>query len=362
MDLSKDNQIKRQLLKLIINGNFPPESKLPPIRTLAKDFGVSISTIQKVIKTLKSDGYVESLPGSGVVITTNPQQKKSSNKIAILYPVPTVNYLEGDLYPKPIIDALKKKILKFGYELVPCPLAKIKPWDLLEHIIDLDPAGIIFFEVNSDMVILELSELGLPTISIDVDLTRYGIPSVIPDKMYSMFELTNHLIDKGHQYIKFIHCPHYHKIGGKLFYEQIDENMLHGYRMAMLNSKLTVSVDNFYSKSPSFDLTNKVSKIFHKKNSPTAIICESDFTTRIIIKIITDAGLKIPDDISLVGIGKSDEEFSPGEKITSIKLDLKKMGDIAGKFLLDTLNDSEISVQRSIVPTKIIYNQSIKKI
>jgi GntR family transcriptional regulator, transcriptional repressor for pyruvate dehydrogenase complex len=63
-------QIADQVRSLIAAGEFPPGSRLPAERELAKRFGVSRPTLREALIALEVEGYVEVRPGSGIVVTT----------------------------------------------------------------------------------------------------------------------------------------------------------------------------------------------------------------------------------------------------------------------------------------------------
>jgi DNA-binding FadR family transcriptional regulator len=63
-------QIADQIQALIAAGEFPPGSRLPAERELAKRFGVSRPSLREALIALEVEGYVDVRPGSGIVVTT----------------------------------------------------------------------------------------------------------------------------------------------------------------------------------------------------------------------------------------------------------------------------------------------------
>jgi DNA-binding FadR family transcriptional regulator len=62
-------QIADQIQALIAAGEFPPGSRLPAERELAKRFGVSRPSLREALIALEVQGYVDVRPGSGIVVT-----------------------------------------------------------------------------------------------------------------------------------------------------------------------------------------------------------------------------------------------------------------------------------------------------
>lgn len=62
-------QIRNQLLTLILIGSFAPHSQLPSIRSIAADAGVNINTVKKAFSDLESYGAIYTVPGKGSFVS-----------------------------------------------------------------------------------------------------------------------------------------------------------------------------------------------------------------------------------------------------------------------------------------------------
>jgi len=62
-------QIRELIIQGIGLGEFPPNSKLPPARELAQKLGVNVNTVTKVYQSLRDEGLVRIIQGSGVFVT-----------------------------------------------------------------------------------------------------------------------------------------------------------------------------------------------------------------------------------------------------------------------------------------------------
>src|SRR6201987_3462475 len=63
-------QIADQIRSLVTAGEFPPGSRLPAERELAKRFGVSRPSLREAMIALEVEGYVDVRPGSGIMVLT----------------------------------------------------------------------------------------------------------------------------------------------------------------------------------------------------------------------------------------------------------------------------------------------------
>lgn len=71
-------QIADQLQQLIINGEYPPGTQLPPERELAQSLGVSRASVREALIALEVIGQVEVKVGHGVTVLTSSATPKTS--------------------------------------------------------------------------------------------------------------------------------------------------------------------------------------------------------------------------------------------------------------------------------------------
>ncbi len=76
-------QLKNILKERISSGKITSQ-KLPPVRTLAKDFGVSVNTVLRAYDELRKEGIVNGAVGRGTFITVSPQVFDKENKQVFL--------------------------------------------------------------------------------------------------------------------------------------------------------------------------------------------------------------------------------------------------------------------------------------
>ena len=69
--LSKADEVVRSLRRRIVLGEFRSGNVLPTRETLKRDFGVSNSTVQQALSTLKDEGFIFSRQGSGSFVADN---------------------------------------------------------------------------------------------------------------------------------------------------------------------------------------------------------------------------------------------------------------------------------------------------
>ena len=76
-------QIRNQLLTLILVGTFAPHSQLPSIRSIAADAGVNINTVKKAFSDLESYGAIYTVPGKGSFVSEKAFENDSVHDTAV---------------------------------------------------------------------------------------------------------------------------------------------------------------------------------------------------------------------------------------------------------------------------------------
>lgn len=64
-------QIKNQVMELILLGALQPHQQLPSIRELARDLQLNVNTVKKAFQDLEADGVIYTLTGRGSFISEN---------------------------------------------------------------------------------------------------------------------------------------------------------------------------------------------------------------------------------------------------------------------------------------------------
>ncbi|MGE4486150.1 MAG: PLP-dependent aminotransferase family protein [Oscillospiraceae bacterium] len=97
---SYTNQIYRQLRAKILDGEIAEGDRLPSSRALAQELGVARNTVYSAYDMLASDGYVQSVSGSGVFIKSGVRAARPPERISDSY----ITSLAADELPKDVIN------------------------------------------------------------------------------------------------------------------------------------------------------------------------------------------------------------------------------------------------------------------
>ena len=71
-------QLYEQITAQILRGDLLPDTPLPPIRTVAKELGISVITVRNAWDALEADGYVKTVKGSGCYVLPRLSRTESA--------------------------------------------------------------------------------------------------------------------------------------------------------------------------------------------------------------------------------------------------------------------------------------------
>jgi LacI family transcriptional regulator, repressor for deo operon, udp, cdd, tsx, nupC, and nupG len=199
-----------------------------------------------------------------------------------------------------------------------------------------------------------LLNLGVPLSFIGI--SREGSASAGIDDFEGAKVATQHLINQGHTKIGLIAgsttnqfefpVPRDRKLG---FLKALEENGLDW------NPTHEVIGD--------FTLTTGLAamdELLARRDRPTAIFCQSDEMAIGAIRSAVRHGLKIPDDISIIGF--DDHEMSEYFDLTTIRQPVEQIGEMAAWQILDQMKNPAVKPKHVILPTQLIVRGSTRKL
>jgi DNA-binding LacI/PurR family transcriptional regulator len=187
-----------------------------------------------------------------------------------------------------------------------------------------------------------------PAVLVENESTA-SLPSVNVDQMYGAYEITKHLINLGHKTIAHISGP-------KDWYES--EKRLQGFKKALKEKKLDHSLvwEGDWSASSGYIAAKKIVK----NQKISAIFAGNDAMALGALKAISEAGLIVPENLSLVGFDDLPESqfFTPA--LTTARQDFHEVGEQALGILLGLINKKKARMNVAIKPEILIRESSAK--
>lgn len=204
---------------------------------------------------------------------------------------------------------------------------------------------------NSPNLFAALQQRGIPFAVLGNNVTGDWKPHLCDvaysDDISGAYEVTRHLIARGHRQIGFI--------GNRQlpWFKRCEI----GYRRAMEESALAPQTYDFRSDGSQLGYLATKS-IFQQKQPLTAIVAGSDPVAAGVYKAARELGLNIPDDISVVGINDTQGMYlTPA--LTSVREFPEELGRHLAEFVLKRVQNPLLPAQELTLPTEIVQRDSV---
>ena len=187
----------RQMVELLeqrINNGEYPEGKLPAVRLLAEDIGVSYLTARQAVQKLIADGVLRRADNSRLEICNRPGSRRNSFKVAFIHPL---DVIPNSVWRNSICKTAGEFECSFR-EIVYCHNDDPLLYDGLDGGFDL-----IFLRFDgADPLFLEkLKKQSDRLVTLFHDLTRYGIRCLDGLNPAAIDDLIRYLYERGHRRI-----------------------------------------------------------------------------------------------------------------------------------------------------------------
>ncbi|HEY0944480.1 MAG TPA: LacI family DNA-binding transcriptional regulator [Opitutaceae bacterium] len=211
--------------------------------------------------------------------------------------------------------------------------------------------GIILPPINDrDPAVLKLAETGVPIVTVDRSLAGGAVDTVEVDNRQGAFEAVEHLIKLGHKRIALI-------AGRSNISTSRDRRM--GYEEALGAHGL--SVDSEYIRTGDNKQASGralANELLGLRRPPTALFVSNNLMTVGAIETIHQRGLRIPDDVALIGFDDLPWAEALDPPLTVVRQPAYEVGRAAAELLLKRLADPAAPAAWLRLRPKLILRRS----
>ncbi len=93
-------------------------------------------------------------------------------------------------------------------------------------------------------------------------------------------------------------------------------------------------------------------------HKPDAVVCGGDTIAIGAIEAIQEAGLRVPDDIAIVGFDDLDVAIQSNPPLTTIRHSVQRVGEVAAQLLIDLIEGKVQAPHHIVLPTELVVRQS----
>jgi len=226
---------------------------------------------------------------------------------------------------------------KVGYEILIMTVdsKKKSPKSYLQFAKEHNLSGIIVSGITTDEPYYrELQNSEIPCVLIDLVADNINVGSVTTDNYNASRDVVTFLYDKGHRNIAYMN--------GKAN-ASVSMVRYSGYVDRMRELGLKVSMDYVLNGDFSEEIAYQEAREFLQKHPEvTAFFCASDLMAVGLIKAARELGIKVPEQLSVVGFDNIPIAEYTSPPLTTVRQDFYQMGYEATQMLYSIINKQDI--------------------
>lgn len=331
-----DRQLREPVYKQIYSilcgevesGVYDKQDKLPSEKELVERFGVERNTVRKALQILVDDGLIVRVPGYGTTLagrTHNKDRDQPGARGKSILLVTQEDYFRSadtEHFHFKLMQILEKQFSDFGYNL----MFKSAGRNLGDTIWQSACAAVTFDSYNQTQAYMDALNLKVPCVSVN----HYTplMTSVISNNFDSAYQVAQMLTEAGHRKIAYV--------TGKPNYQTTAER-LSGIRQLYYQKNLTLEDRWLYTGNWRFQSGFEAGEHFFGAGSaqwPTAVFAFNDDMAFGLMSYFEKHGIRVPEDVSIVGFDKSDKYQAIFRPITTVDVSIEAMAKYACWYLM----------------------------
>jgi len=334
------------------------------LKDIAKRSGVSVGTASAVInnKSWVSDEVRQRVLKAIEEMDYHPNHMARSLKIK---KTNTIGLIVSDItnpfFPE-IVRSIEGIARNSGYSIILCDAnedleAGLEGFNLL---LNKQVDGIILLGgiVPKSNLLAFLKKRDFPLVVVERDYGHPRLNTILVDAVRGAFKATSHLLDLGYWPVGFISGPL--SLDHETDYLHGSVGRFKGYQLAL--KERGIPFDQKLVKEGDFRFEGgyrAMNQFLEQKQPPRAVFVSNDLMAIGAMEAIKQKGLRIPEDIAVVGYDDIPEASYTSPSLTTIALPKKKLGSLAVEILLNNLlSKGKNEYQKVVLPTKLVVRNS----
>lgn len=340
--------------------NFYMKQHRPSLKDLAAQLGVSIATVSRALRNSHEVGDEMKAKVQALARELNYRpnpfaqslRKESPKIIGVLVPNLVTHYYAA------VLDGIEYYAHQGGYSVFSSNSHESYEDEsrAIDNFVNMHVEGIIAC-LSQDTVdyshFRKVHEMGIPLVFFARTCLPELFSQVVANGDVAAQKATEHLIETGSRRIAFI--------GGPNHLDMVKRRK-HGYLEALREAKIPIDRTLVECGKIDFDIARNAALAMLKMNTPPdAFLTFNDVITYAVFEAIKSLGLRIPDDVSIIGFTDSDTASFVTPKLSVIADQAHLQGKKACELLMRGINGDR-KIYREVVPMKLTIRDSSSKL
>ena len=330
------------------------------LKDLADKLGVSIATVSRALRNSHEVGeeMTQKVKKLAKELNYRPNpfaqslRKEAPRVIGVIVPNLVTHYYAA------VLDGIEDYASKLGYSVISSNSHEDheREAQALDNFLNMHVEGIIacLAQDTTDYSHFEqLHEMGVPLVFFARCCLEDMFSQVVGNGDVAAQEATQHMIETGSRRVAFI--------GGPNHLDMVRRRK-HGYLEALRENRIPIDRDLVVCDKIDFDVARKATlRLLEGENPPDAILAFNDIITYAAFDAIKSKGLRIPEDVAIIGFTDGDTAAFVTPRLTAIMDQAHVQGTKACQLLMKSINGDE-KIYKEVVPMILKIRESSEKI
>ena len=343
---TKHAQVVLDLQERLANGTYSTGQQLPSEPLLAQEYGVAYMTIRRAITTLVEQGQLYRVRGRGTFVAEPP----SSDRLPSIGLLLLRNWHSIDpFYFPPLVTGFVECAQENGYQVHLADRSEPLLELLQFHELHVRAVACVILEHDDLKDADDLLDRGVMVVAIN----NYGglrrVTSVSPNNRKGAYEATKALIDLGHRDLLFLAGPKFNLDASE---------RKKGFELALKEAGSTIHRVGFAETGFLEEAGYAQAKeLIRSGTLPTAVVSVSDLPAIGMMKGLQEAGVRIPEDVSIFGFGDFRLAAYMNPALTTVRMDLDSIGRRAAEALIAQHRGGRIG--KVVIECPLVWRDSV---
>ena len=329
------------------------------LKDLADKLGVSIATVSRALRNSHEVGeeMTQKVKQLAKELNYRPNpfaqslRKEAPRVIGVIVPNLVTHYYAA------VLDGIEDYASKLGYSVISANSHENHEREAkaLDNFLNMHVEGIIacLAQDTTDYSHFEqLHDMGIPLVFFARCCLKDKFSQVVGNGDVAAQEATQHMIETGSRRIAFI--------GGPNHLDMVRRRK-HGYLEALRENRIPIDRSLVVCDKIDFDVArNATLRLLEGENPPDAILAFNDIITYAAFDAIKAKGLRIPQDVAIIGFTDGDTAAFVTPRLTAIMDKAHEQGSKACELLMRSINGDE-KIYKEVVPMILKIRESSEK-
>ncbi|HEU4326144.1 MAG TPA: LacI family DNA-binding transcriptional regulator [Roseiflexaceae bacterium] len=328
-------------------------------REIAERAGVSVSTVSRVLNNAPgiSEPIQQKVLAAAAELGYQRAEAKRPGRMQNISLLTSLRLAPGlDPFHADVLSGVEQACGREGLHLSYATFGGGAPSveQALDRLRQNGVDGLLLLSVDEPDAIEQIQALNLPLVMINIDRRELPVDTVLPDNRLGALLAVRHLLAQGHRRILHIASSQRRTI----------RRRTEAYQAALAEAGIPFDPGLVLDVSLNPESTYEAMQRRLAAGAPdfTAAFCANDLAAMGLMRAAQEAGLRIPQDLSVVGFDDIATAAFLSPPLTTVRIEAAELATLAVRRLLDRAAAPELTPIRVSLACRLVERQSVARL